>query len=322
MQSEPLIFGVDVSKDELQLAAHGAAMPPGCLPNKAQAISDWLATLGKGSVVAMEATGQYHGLLAELAYAAGMRVYVINARDVYFYAKALGTRGKTDRLDSQVIARYAAEHHNELRTWHPAPEVLEQLQEMLKRRKVLTDQRVAMRLSLRGVALLQSANDLLDQAFADALAQVDEQVLNLVNQDERLQNDVARLQTITGFGMQASVLLAALFNRIDFGNADAVVAYSGLDPRPCDSGTKHGKRHLSKRGPSILRRMMYLAAFAACHSKALGSIYQSLRAKGFATTESLIILARKLLRVAWAVWRSGKTFDVSQIGVSNACIKT
>jgi len=322
MQSEPLIVGVDVAKDELQLATHGPGTVSRRLANQAQAIQDWLATLAGGSVIAMESTGKCHGLLAELAHAAGMRVYVLNARDVYFYAKALGTRGKTDRLDAQVIARYAAEHQAELRAWSPAPEILEQLQEMLKRRRVLTDQRVAMRLSLRGVASLQSVNDLLDQAFACALEELDAKVLGLVDSDRKLHDDVARLQTITGFGMQASVLLAALFNRIDFGNADAVVAYSGLDPRPSDSGTKHGKRRLSKRGPSILRRMMYLAAFAACHSKALGSLYKSLRARGFASTQALVILARKLLRVAWAIWRSGKTFDASQMGVQNACVKT
>lgn len=322
MQSELLIVGVDVAKDELQLATHGHGGLCRRLPNQPQAIEAWLTTLARGSVVAMEATGKYHGLLAELAHAAGMRVYVLNARDVYFYAKALGTRGKTDRLDAQVIARYAAQHHGELRAWSPAPEVLAQLQEMLKRRRVLTDQRVAMRLSLRGMASLQSVNDSLDQAFVRALQELDTKVMTLVDSDCKLSEDVARLRTITGFGMQASVLLAALFNRIDFGNADAVVAYSGLDPRPSDSGTKHGKRRLSKRGPSILRRVMYLAAFAACHSKALGSLYQSLRAKGFATTQALIILARKLLRVAWAVWRSGNAFDASQIGVQNACVKT
>lgn len=322
MQSEPMIIGVDVAKDDLQLAVHAGSTASRRLPNQAQAIQDWLATLSPGSVVAMEATGKYHALLAELAHLAGMQVYVLNARDVYFYAKALGTRGKTDRLDAQVFARYAAEHRATLRSWHPAPELLEQLQEMLKRRRMLTDQSVTVRLSLRGVKQLQAVNELLEQAFTSALDKLDAQVMALVHSDQQLSSDVARLQTITGFGMQASVLLAALFNRIEFDNADAVVAYSGLDPRPCDSGTKHGKRRLSKRGPGILRRAMYLAAFAACHSKALGSVYQALRAKGFATTESLIILARKLLRIAWAVWRNGKTFDASLVGAQHACIKT
>src|SRR3546814_9633101 len=64
----------------------------------------------------MESTGRYHQLLANLAAGMGLHVFVLNARDVYFYAKALGARGKTDRVDARVIARYLAEHHDRL---HP-----------------------------------------------------------------------------------------------------------------------------------------------------------------------------------------------------------
>ena len=43
------------------------------------------------------------------------KAFVLNARDV-FYARALGTRAKTDGVDAGVIARYLAEHHDQL---HP-----------------------------------------------------------------------------------------------------------------------------------------------------------------------------------------------------------
>jgi hypothetical protein len=45
-------------------------------------------------------------------------------------------------------------------------------------------------------------------------------------------------------------------------NADAFVAFTGLDPRPDDSGQHHGKRRLSKRGPTELCRLLYLAALS------------------------------------------------------------
>ena len=48
----------------------------------------------------MESTGRYHALLAHLASQAGLKVYVLNARDVHYYAKALGTRAKTDGVDA------------------------------------------------------------------------------------------------------------------------------------------------------------------------------------------------------------------------------
>ena len=94
MQATRRIVGVDVAKEELVVAVHTETRS-GKVANSAQAISTWLGTLERGSVVAMEATGKYHRLLAELAHAAGMRVFVLNARDVHFYAKALGARGKT-----------------------------------------------------------------------------------------------------------------------------------------------------------------------------------------------------------------------------------
>ena len=61
--------------------------------------------------IAMESTGRYNGLLAHLAHQAGLTVYVLNARDVFFYARALGMRAKTNGVHADVIARYLAEHH-------------------------------------------------------------------------------------------------------------------------------------------------------------------------------------------------------------------
>ena len=93
--------GVDVGKAELLVAKQPSdkQQPIGeklRLPNTDSAIVKWLRTLPPGSPIAMESTGRYHQRLALLAIQAGMKVYVLNARDVHFYSKALGMRGKTD----------------------------------------------------------------------------------------------------------------------------------------------------------------------------------------------------------------------------------
>src|SRR5919107_5197387 len=100
----PLIVGVDVAKASLVSVFHGQSGTARSLANSSSAIAAWLAELPAGTIVAMEATGAHHRLLAQLANAAGMRVYVLNARHLYFYAKALSGRAKTDRLDAAVIA--------------------------------------------------------------------------------------------------------------------------------------------------------------------------------------------------------------------------
>lgn len=309
MQQAALVVGVDVAKLSLVSVFHGQPCAPHSLANSSSAIAAWLAQLPAGSIVAMEATGIHHRLLAQMAHAAGMRVYVLNARDVYFYAKALSGRAKTDRLDAAVIARYAAEHQARLHAWQPAAGVEQQLHELLRRRACVTRLLVSLRQTLGDVGSLQTARQQLEDEFERFFEQLDLQLQALVASDAQLACGIARLRTITGFGPQASIALGALLSRIEFANADALVAYSGLDPRPCDSGQHRGQRRLSKRGPAWLRRQMYLVAFAASHSKALKPLYESIKALGFAPTQALVILARKLMRVAFAVWNGRTSFD-------------
>ena len=76
----PLNFGIDVAKDTLQIA--WAESPAElCLANRRRAIADWLAKLAPGSRIAMEATGRYHLLLAELAHVGSRDGPAAAARD-------------------------------------------------------------------------------------------------------------------------------------------------------------------------------------------------------------------------------------------------
>ena len=321
MQATECFVGVDVSKATLDSCIHGRAARQ-VLANEERAIEAWLLRLPSHARIAVESTGRYHQRLVALAQASGREVFVLNARDVYFYAKALGARGKTDRTDAQVIARYLAEHHRSLKPWMPPSATQAQLQELLRCRAGVSAKRASLRQVLKGVAELQSRFAQLDKQFDELLQDIDARVAALVQQDRQLQAKCAAMRTITGIGAQGSAVLAAVFGRIGFANADAVVAYSGLDPRANDSGGKTGRRRISKRGSPELRRQMYMAAFSAAHSKALGPLYRSIKAKGFKPTQALVILARKLLRVAWAVWRSGEPFDPKLLGGSATCAKT
>ena len=312
MQEPVLCIGVDVSKAEL-VVAMGPQQRPYSVGNDAASIKRWLQEIPAYTLIAMESTGRYHGLLAHLANQAGLTVYVLNARDVFFYARALGMRAKTDGVDAGVIARYLLEHHAQLHPWQPASTLQQRLQELLTRRAQVVLHRSALRQVFTGVDTKGIETEALHDAFDALLQAIDAQVQALIASDARMAQGCARLRTITGIGPQTSALLATLLSRVEFANADALVAYSGLDPRPNDSGTKRGRRRLSKKGPPLLRRQMYLAGFAASHSKALKPLYQAIRAKGFTTTEALVILGRKLLRVAFAVWKGNEVFDPTRL---------
>ncbi|GAB2831372.1 IS110-like element IS1663 family transposase [Comamonas piscis] len=304
-------IGVDVSKSELVISVDD--LPPLSVVNDVAHITRWLAKLPKDCCIAMESTGRYHLLLAQLALQAGLMVYVLNARDVYFYAKALGARAKSDALDCVVIRRYVQEHFQSLHPWQPGTKVQQQLHALLTRRAQVSAHQAAIKQTLKETPLPEDHLTQLMQSFKNLVGAMDRQVIDLIARDEVMQQGCVRLQTITGIGPQTGALLTELLSRLHFANSDALVAYSGLDPRANDSGTKKGRRRLSKRGPALLRRQMYLAAFAASHSKALKPLYTHIRAKGFSTTESMVILARKLLRVAFAIWKGQETFNPEQL---------
>lgn len=306
MQTDPFIVGVDVSKDTLACCVNGVRHE---LANSKAAIAAWLRQLPARSVVAMESTGRYHQTLAALAYAAGMRVYVLNSMDVFFYAKALGTRGKTDPRDAAVIARYVAEHVRQLHAWTPATPAQQQLQDLVRHRAGITTHRAALRQMASHVPSLRPQFEHLQDSFELLLASIDSQLQELIAADQDMKQADAALQTITGIKLQGSALLISLLSRIRFANVDALVAYSGMDPRANDSGHKRGTRRLSKKGPPELRRQLYLAAFSATRSATFKPLYQALLVKGFKSTEAFVILARKILRIAWAVWNSRKPFD-------------
>lgn len=312
MQVSNLCIGVDVSKAELVIAM-GPDRRTCSVANDAASISSWLEGLPAQALIAMESTGRYHGLLASLASRAGFKVFVLNARDVFFYARALGTRAKTDGVDAGVIARYLTEHHGQLHPWQPASSLQQRLQDLLTRRAQVVMHQSALRQVFTGVDTQGIETVRLKEAFDALLDSIDAQVQALIASDAQMAQGCRRLRTITGIGPQTSALLVTLLSRIKFANADALVAYCGLDPRPNDSGTKRGRRRLSKKGPSLLRRQIYLVGFAASHSKALKPLYQSIRAKGFAATEAMVILGRKLLRVAFAVWKGAEVFDPTRL---------
>lgn len=310
----PLHFiGVDVSKAELVVAVDGQDTSLS-VANGSAAILAWLRSLAPGSLLAMESTGRYHQLLANLAAGLGLPVFVLNARDVYFYAKGLGARGKTDRVDARVIARYLAEHHERLHPYSAPSASQAELEQLLGQRWTIVTKRTALRESLKDCeASVVQAVAQLDRAFAALLQAIDKRVAALIRADAPLHRARTLLQSIVGVGDQSSALLANLLTRVPFASAEALVAYSGLDPRANDSGRSRGRRRLSKRGDPGLRRQMYMAAMSACQTSTFAGTYKALRDRGLKTTEALVVLARKLLRIAFAVWRSGQPFEAHRV---------
>lgn len=112
--TKALNIGADVAKDEIVVACSEGSFPVRKIANKHAALLAFLKSLPAGSRIGMESTGIYHELFANIAHKLGFIVFVLNPKDTRHYAKGVGMRGKTDRVDAELIARMIAHEHTNL----------------------------------------------------------------------------------------------------------------------------------------------------------------------------------------------------------------
>ena len=250
-----MTIGVDVSKDTLvHCTRDGHAS---CVKNSAKAVKGFLCRLPAGTILAMEATGRYHRLLADSAYAMGFVVFVFNPKDVNRYAKSISPRAATDLIAARIIAEFASVRNH--RPYVPPPAFVDVLRNLARTRGGLVKQRVALGNQAgeqTGIA------DYLAQAVAgisQSIAKLEKQIVEAA----KCRPEYQLLIKIPGFGPLVSAYMLATLASGEFTSSDAFVAFIGLDLRVRESGKLRGRRKLSKRGDPEARRLLYLAALVA-----------------------------------------------------------
>lgn len=315
MQTPPVILniGADVAKDAIVVACSEGSFPVREVANQRAAVLAFLQSLPAGSRIGVEATGSYHELFAEAAHRLGFAVFVLNPKDTRHYAKAVGLRSKTDRVDAELIARMIAHEHTKLHAWIPPTPHQREIDRLIKRRATLISLREAAEMSLHELDGFAADLKALRRRFNQLIARIDLRVKALVDASPERKQNFARLCTISGVGPVVGAALVNTLERVPVKSADAFVAFTGLDPRPDDSGQHRGKRRLSKRGPAELRRLLYLAALSAVKTKPWRSLYEHHRAKGLSSTATLVILARRIARTAWSIYTYKSEFDPTRL---------
>lgn len=298
-------LGVDVSKDWLDVY-DWTRQQAYQVANEARAIQQWLNGMPMHEVrLALEPTSNYHLALVQAAGAAGGAVYVVNPRQLHHYRWSVGLRHKSDAHDAWLLARYLAHEGAALKLHHPLDQRSRLLWTLLKRRGMVVDMRQRLRQSLGEVGLPHRE---IVSSCARTIARIDRRIEGLL---EALDLCAAhqRCRSIPGVGPITATALVAAYQRGVFASADAFVAYLGLDVRLRESGTMKGRRKLSKNGEAEVRRVLYCASHAARHEPRFEAYYQRQLAKGLPKTAARIILARKLVRIAYALLSRGESFQ-------------
>ncbi len=311
--SAVLNIGADVAKDAIVVACSEGSFPVCEVANQRAAVLAFLKGLPAGSRIGVESTGTYHELFAETAHQLGFRVFLLNPKDTHHYAKAVGLRGKTDRVDAELIARMIAHEHTKLHVWNPPTPQQREIDRLIKRRATLISLREAVEMSLHDLGGFADELKALRTRFNQLIARIDLRTKALVEASPDRKQNFTRVCTITGVGPVIGTALVNTLERVPVKSADAFVAFTGLDPRPDDSGQHRGKRRLSKRGPGELRRLLFLAAMSAAKTKTWRPLYEHYRAKGLSGTAALVILARRIARTAWSIYTYKTEFDPARL---------
>jgi len=297
------VVGIDVSKAVLDVAVlpDGEVLQFG---NDADGIERLGAKLSAATVdlVVMEATGGYETAVATVLVGAGLRVAVVNPRQIRDFAKATGRLAKTDRIDARVIAAFGEAIEPEI--VRLPDEDARELEALLVRRRQLVAMRVQ---EVNRLALAQGAMRKNIKAHIDWLEkQIDRLDIDLTatlrsSPAWRAKDEL--LQSFKGVGrITSGTLLVAL---PELGQLDrrAIAALVGLAPFNRDSGVMRGRRSIYG-GRSQVRTLLYMAATSAIRcNPVIRGFYERLKARGKPHKVAMVACMRKMLTILNAMVR-------------------
>ena len=289
--------GIDVSKSQLDVAVRPSGETWAVAHDEAglSALVPRLQTLGP-TLIVLEATGGLEVALAGALAAAPLPVVVVNPRQVRDFARSTGALAKTDRLDAQILARFAEAVRPEPR---PLPDAqAQELSALLQRRRQLVDMLTAEKNRLQAAPRrirpqIQAHIDWLQRQ----ISQFDDDLRTLVRSTPLWREKDDLLRSTPGVGPVLATTLVAALPELGTLTRHQIAALVGVAPLNRDSGTLRGRRTVWG-GRAHVRAVLYMSTLVAVrHNPVLLAFYQRLRAAGKVPKVALTACMRKLLTI-------------------------
>lgn len=302
-KNDKVVAGIDVSKAVLDVATvpNGEVMQ---LANDASGIDELTKTLKSAGMdlVVMEATGGYETAVASALVGAGLRVAVVNPRQIRDFAKASGRLAKNDRIDAQVIAAFGQAIEPEI--VHLPDEQTRKLEKLIVRRRQLVAMRVQ---EVNRLGLMHGPMRKRVKAHVDWLdKEIDKLDVDITaglrsSPAWRAKDELLRSFKSVG-PVTSSTLVVAL---PELGQLDrrAIAALVGLAPFNHDSGVMRGRRSIYG-GRSRVRSVLYMAATTAIRcNPGIRAFYERLKSRGKPHKVAMVACMRKMLTILNAMVR-------------------
>lgn len=307
--SSAIFVGMDVSQDTVDIVVQ-----PGTVfqvrndePGIAEAVKRLQAV--QPTLMVLEATGGLEVPLAGALAAAALPVVVINPRQVRDFARATGQLAKTDRLDAQVLARFAEAIRPSIR---PVPdEQTQALAALVARRRQLIEMLTAEKNRLRlATRPLQKRVQAHITWLEKELGGITTDLTITMRESPVWREKEEVLRSVPGVGSVLTTTLCANLPELGTLTRKEVAALAGVAPFPRDSGTLKGRRAIWG-GRAHVRAALYMAALGATRrNPVIRTFYQRLCQAGKAKKLALTACMRKLLTILNAMVKSGTPWRV------------
>jgi transposase len=290
------ICGVDVSKEWLDAFVRptGGFKRFANTPFGVEKLAAFCGNAGVDLVV-MEASGRYEQLAFLGLWRLGLPCAITNPRAVRDFAKAMGQLEKTDRIDAEMIARFAS-----AKPLAPTPPPGEDQQKMAalvaRLRQITSDitlqkQRLA---SARDDGMRDDLTEILTLLKRQSKAAV-ARIAALIEADPVWTALNQTFRSIKGVADKTVAMLLAELPEIGTLSNKAIAKLVGLAPLADDSGKRQGKRSV-RGGRAAVRSILYLVAdIARKFDPSLADFRNRLLASGKPKMVVRVALAHKLL---------------------------
>ena len=296
-----MFVGIDVAKAELVVSV---------LPNRerftvandergVRTLVERLRAIGPQLIV-LEATGGYELLGVAALAAAALPVVVVNPRQVRDFAKATGQLAKTDRIDADILARFADVVRPAVRVIPDAE--AQELEALLARRRQLLKMLQAERNRLgqvfgKGKRLVRKSLKAHIAFLERELRMTDTDLGEMVKNSPAWRERDELLQSVPGVGPVLSRTLLADLPELGRLSRREIAKLVGVAPLSRDSGTMRGRRFV-QGGRATVRAVLYMAALVATkRNVVIRGFYQRLVAAGKPKKLALVACMRKLLTI-------------------------
>lgn len=264
----------------------------------------------------MEATGVYHENLAWYLYEQGAKVVIVLPNQAKAFMKSEGMKSKNDKIDAEGLAKMSLSKN--LRVWKPISPILHRLRTQTRHHSSLQKEITRTGNQIHALEHSHLPDKLTLKQLKKILVflvkqreEIKKSIEVLVKEDEAFYKRLSHLCSIYGVGILTAAVVISETNGFElFTSLKQLTSYAGYDVVENQSGKRTGRTHISKKGNSHIRRILFMPSFNAINVEGdFQDLYQRVFERTKMKMKGYVAVQRKLLCLMYTLWKKEEDFD-------------